>query len=249
MYSFYKPSEETLLQDASLLLHNKTRSKSSVTTIPNLTLSRIFKEYNVTLEEFKRDERRKRSLKRCHYYSLNDRPRKNPPVDNHAYVPELSARLENDNNITDGARRCARKIAELTYRRNRVGRSLDITVTYLMKALDRCRRTIQRYLSNLEREGYIRIDVVYGQQTRMCIGLIIHLQKQLFTKHHKDKWPQKLLKPGATKKSHKYSFIINNGDNFNITSRNEWAVKCMDGVFKSLMKTIPLFDDKNLKPI
>lgn len=249
MYNSYKPSEEELLHDASMLLKNKTRFKSSVSAIPNITLSSIFNKANISLKQFKKENRRKRSLQTCHYYSLYERPRKKPPVDNDAYVPELSARLDNDNNLTDGARRCARKIAELTYRNNRVGRSLDVTVTYLMKALDRCRRTIQRYLANLEREGYIRIDVAYGQRTRMCIGLVIHLQKQLFTRHHKDKWPQKLLKPGATKESHKYSFNINNKDNFKITSRHEWAIKCMDGVFKSVMKTIPLFEGKNLNPI
>ena len=40
-------------------------------------------------------------------------------------------RIDNDPNLTDGARRCARKLAELTYSQNREGRALPVTVTYL----------------------------------------------------------------------------------------------------------------------
>jgi len=52
------------------------------------------------------------------------------------YVPELAARLERDRNLCDGARRCARILAEYTYRR-RDGRSAHITVTYLVRGLCR----------------------------------------------------------------------------------------------------------------
>ncbi len=87
--------------------------------------------------------------------------------DSGAYVPEMAARIDDDPNLTDGARRCARKLAELTYRANRSGRSLDVTVTYLMRALGKCRRTVQTYLRLLEREGYIRVEVVCGARSRM----------------------------------------------------------------------------------
>ena len=60
-------------------------------------------------------ERRKRSLQTCHRPSLYERPRFAPPKDTGAYVPEMAARLEDDRNLTDGARRCARKLAEYTY--------------------------------------------------------------------------------------------------------------------------------------
>jgi hypothetical protein len=40
-----------------------------------------------------------------------------PPITN--YVPTLSARLEDDRRLTHGARRCTRKLAEYTYRRDR----------------------------------------------------------------------------------------------------------------------------------
>jgi len=50
-------------------------------------------------------ERRMRSLRKCHLPSLYQRPRHAPPEDTGAYVPVMSARLDNDPNLTDGARR------------------------------------------------------------------------------------------------------------------------------------------------
>src|SRR5579871_6893482 len=98
--------------------------------------------------------RRERSLRHCHM-PAEQKPRHPSPRDTGAYVPETAARIENDLNLTDGARRCARKLAEYVYRKNREGREAEITVNYLAKALGRCRRTVQRYLRQLEREGYI----------------------------------------------------------------------------------------------
>ena len=119
--------------------------------------------------------RRKRSLQTCHRYVLTERPRKPAPRETGAYVPELAARIDNDPNLTDGARRCARKLAELTYRQNREGRTLPVTVTYLARALGRCRRTVQRYLRQLESEGYVAVDVIASQRSRMCVGLVVRL--------------------------------------------------------------------------
>jgi hypothetical protein len=171
---------------------------------------------------------------------LYERARFDPPRETGAYVPELAARLEDDRNITDGARRCARKLAEETYRRNRAGRSLEITVTYLMKALGKCRRTVQRYLRLLEREGYIGVDVVRGARSRLCTGLIVYLQNPLFARHHTKRWPQRAKFPGATGKSQNQKqtdFKIKAGVPI---CRKSWALKCMDGVYRSLMKTTPL---------
>jgi hypothetical protein len=120
-------------------------------------------------------DRRRRSLNTCHRYAQTRRPRKAPPRASRAYVPELAARLEDDPNLTDGARRCARKLAELIYRQNREGRSLPVTVTYLAKALGRCCRTVQRYLRQLEREGYVSVDVIVSQRARMCVGLVVRV--------------------------------------------------------------------------
>jgi hypothetical protein len=184
-------------------------------------------------------ERSRRSLQRCHYYSLYERPRFAPPKDSGAYVPEMAARIDDDRNLTDGARRCARKLAEYTYRHDREGRAAEITVTYLMRALGRCRRSIQRYLRLLEREGYIRVDVVHGHRTRMCTGLVVQLLAPLFPRHHADRWPAKLGIPGATKESQKKRFIDSTGAGLVRIPVQSWALRCMDGVFRSLMKTLP----------
>ena len=53
-------------------------------------------------------ERRQRALNTGHRYAEMERQRKPSPQDSRAYVPELSARLDDDPKLTDGARRCAR---------------------------------------------------------------------------------------------------------------------------------------------
>lgn len=185
-------------------------------------------------------ERSRRSRNTCHRYALTERPRKAPPRDSGAYVPELAARIEDDPNLTDGARRCARKLAELTYRQNRAGRALPVTVTYLAKALGRCRRTVQRYLRQLEREGYVAVEVVASQRSRMCIGLIVRLCAPLLAAHHRQSWPGSLGNPGATAESQNkrfHSSIQTNGQRISV---HHWAVRCMDGVFRAFMATDPL---------
>jgi len=178
----------------------------------------------------KDEDRRRRSLRSCHV-PAEPKPRHAPPRDSGAFVPELAARIEDDRNLTDGARRCARKLAEYIYRKNRVGRAGDITVTWLMRALGKSRRTVQRYLRQLEREGYIAVEVVHAR-TRMCAGLFVELLAPLFPRHHRQKWPQKLMKPDAPPLSQNYRFK----DKY---SRESWALRCMDGVFRSFMKTLP----------
>ena len=186
------------------------------------------------------EERRRRSLQTCHRHGLYERPRCDPPRESGAYVPELAARLEDDRNLTDGARRCARKLAEETYRHNRAGRSLEVTVTYLMQALGKCRRTVQRYLRLLEREGYIGVDVVRGARSRLCTGLIVYLLNPLFARHHAKRWPQNAAIPGATQKSQNQRFKgFTTGSGARI-SRKAWALRCMDGAYRALMKTAPL---------
>ncbi|MCC7292863.1 MAG: hypothetical protein IT449_12450 [Phycisphaerales bacterium] len=184
-------------------------------------------------------ERRERSLRTCHRYALSEEPRYRPPVDNGAYVPEMAARIEDDRNVTDGARRCARKLAEYTYRQNRESRAAEITVTYLMRALGRCRRTVQRYLRNLEREGYIRVSVLRGHRSRMCCGLVVQLLSPLFPRHHRERWPGKAAVPDATRKSQKDRLRDLRGQKVVRIPVQEWALRCMDGVYRSLMKTIP----------
>jgi hypothetical protein len=125
-------------------------------------------------------ERQRRSLHSCHL------PAEAQPLrrrrQNGAYVPQLSACVEDDPNLSDGARRCARKIAEIVHRCGRETRSAEITVTFLMKALRRDRRTVQRYLRQLERGGYIVVDVLKWR-TRICAGLAIRVLAPLRPRH------------------------------------------------------------------
>jgi DNA-binding transcriptional ArsR family regulator len=161
------------------------------------------------------------------------KPLQASPRQSSAYIPELAAQIEDDPNLTDGARRCARKLAEYVYRRDRETRSAEITVTYLMRSLRKSRRTVQRYLRQLERAGYICVQVIHAG-TRMCAGLLVALLTPLFARHHRQHWPHKLGNPDVPRKSHNHRLRIR-------YSRESWALRCMDGVFRSLMKTLPPF--------
>ena len=185
-------------------------------------------------------ERRRRSLQTSHRYALTERPRKAALRATNAYVPELSARLDNDPDLTDGARRCARKLAELTYRSRRETRALPVTVSYLARALGRCRRTVQRYLRQLEAEGYVAVNVVASPRSRMCVGLIVQLLTPLLPAHHRDRWPGTLANPGVTPTSHNQSHQYRLQANTCRLTVDQWALRCMNGVFRSLMKTNPL---------
>lgn len=185
-------------------------------------------------------DRGQRSLNTCHRYAAAEPVRKPSPPETRAYVPELSARIEDDPNLTDGARRCARKLAELTYRKNRDARVLPVTVTYLGLCLGRCRRTVQRYLRQLEREGYVTVQVVASARSRLCIGLMVWLRAPLLAAHHRDRWPASQANPGATPESQIKRFKGYSGQKVYRLSVEHWALRCMDGVFRSFMKTNPL---------
>jgi hypothetical protein len=178
----------------------------------------------------KDQDRRQRSLRSCHL-PAEPKQLQAQPRDSGAYVPEMAARIEDDPNLTDGARRCARKLMQYVYRKDRTARAADITVTWLMKALGKERRTVQRYLRQLERAGYITVEVVHAR-TRMCAGLFIALLAPLFPRHHRQKWPAKLMEPDVSRESQNNRLRIK-------YSRESWALRCMDGVFRSLMKTLP----------
>lgn len=186
------------------------------------------------------NDRRQRSLQTCHRYAATERPRRAISNTGNGYVPELAARIEDDPNLTDGARRCARKLAELTYRQNREGRVLPVTVTYLARALGRCRRSVQRYLRQLEEGGYVAVEVVASPRSRMCIGLMVRLLTPLLAAHHRQSWPQNARNPGATPESLNHRFRLLFQGKASSMSVDQWALRCMDGVFRSLMKTKPL---------
>ena len=176
------------------------------------------------------EDRRQRSLRSCHL-PAEPKPRHAQPRDSGAYVPEMAARIDDDRNLTDGARRCARKIMEYAYRKNRESREAEITVTYLAKALGRCSRSVQRYLRQLEAAGYISVAVIHAR-TRMCAGLLVEVLAPLFPRHRRQEWPQKLMESDTTRESE------NNRLRYKY-SRESWALRCMDGVFRSFMKTLP----------
>jgi hypothetical protein len=235
MLNTYHPTESELMEEARRLLRQRlTRIAPTFPAAEPYT-----SVTNLHGPSPEKAQRRKRSLQSCHRPSLNERERHPAPQESGAFVPEAAARIEDDPNLTDGARRCARKLMEETYRRNRAGRSLEITVSYLGRALGKCRRTVQRYLRRLEEEGYVSIDVAAGAGSRLCVGLVIKLLAPLFPRHHKERWPETVRDSGATPESLNQRFKI-------LVPRDSWAQRCMDGVFRALMKTNPL---KDLPPV
>lgn len=245
MLETYTPSESELMEEA----HRALRERNAGNPPPLRPTAKPIEYRNASSGPSPETAARwQRSLQTCHRYSLHERQRHARPKDAGAYVPELSANLENDRNLTDGARRLARKLAETIYRQNREGRFTEITVTYLMNALRRSRRTVQRYLRLLEREGYIHTEVVRGVRSRLCTGLMIALCKPLFARHHQSEWPCKLRNPGASKESQNNRTLDFRGKGARLSVR-QWSLLCMDGVFRAFMKTDPLGVMKTTPPL
>ncbi len=186
-----------------------------------------------------RQRRRARSLQTCHRPAFKAESR-GPTRDTKSYVPQFSARLLNDPGLTDGARRCAIKLLELAYRRDRAGRSFRGTVSYLAKALGRSERAVQTYLAQLRSRGYIRHEVLTSERARMCVGVLITLLKPLFAAHHEASWPH------HAKASSMNSGVKGTSENYRQDSKQrragarmsaeQWALACMNGVFRALMK-------------
>ena len=148
-----------------------------------------------------------------------------------AYVPSLSEQLDRDPNLNDGARRCGRILGAYVYRRHRDARSAQITVTWIARRMGVCRRSVQRYLRQLEGAGYIGVTVC-ASRARMCIGIIVDLLAPLLPRHG---WPQTLGKPAATNSSQNYRFK----DKYRRISREQWAANVQEGLFRSLMNKLP----------
>lgn len=224
-------------------------------------------------EDEKRDralyeERRTRSLTHCHTPALGYWKgdwhetfekglciERRMPLETGGYTPELPSHIWRDQDLTDGSRRCLAVIIENTYRENRGQRWLATTVSYLMKALGRSRRTIQNYLRQLEVCGYISCQVLIGEKSRMCNGLKIALEKLSFARHHKKQWPTKqrippqqtqeareLMKnrrlPDAQLDSLNYFSEIYIKDYIPSQSIAFWAAKCMMAIFQRNMQTL-----------
>ena len=181
-------------------------------------------------------ERSERSRRHCH---LPAEPKKSRfPANSAGYrrirAGNEGARIDNDRNLTDGARLCGGKVMGFVHRKNRAGRAEDLPVSDL-KALGRCRRSVQGYLRELEREGYIEALVVPSERTRMCFGLLIRLLDPLFPRHRRDGWPEKGGIPDAQKDSQIYSSRSRRKP----IPRRIWAFFCCEGVWRSYMKTLP----------
>ena len=72
---------------------------------------------DITIEAQPRTLRGKNEARRLRSYRTCWLPAEAPisytaPRESGAYVPETAARLDDDRNLSDGARRCARKIAQ-----------------------------------------------------------------------------------------------------------------------------------------
>jgi hypothetical protein len=90
---------------------------------------------------------------------------------------------------------------------------------------------VQRYLRQLEQAGYISVAVIHAR-TRMCAGLLVEVLEAMFPRHRRQRWPQKLMDSDTTPESQ------NNRLRYKY-SRESWSLRCMDGVFRSFMKTLP----------
>jgi hypothetical protein len=190
------------------------------------------------LTEQRRFARRQRSLHTCH------RPAVVAPTlqyrsNTGAYVPQFSARLLNDPRLSDGARRCAAKLLEISYRKDREGRTFKGTVLYLAKCLHRSERAVQTYLAQLRAGGYIRHQVIRSERARMCVGIFITLLEPLFPRHHTHEWPVKLAKSGVKKDSQNYTPNILKKEFQGLLDVQHWSMLCMDGVLRALMKSLP----------
>ena len=189
-----------------------------------------------------RQRRRARSLQTCHRPAFKAESR-GPASETKAYVPQFSARLLNDPALSDGARRCAIKLLELAYRRDRAGRNFRGTVSYLAKALGRSERAVQTYLAQLRGRGYIRHEVLTSERARMCIGVLITLLKPLFAAHHEASWPVHAkaasMNSGVKGFSENYRPDSKQRRGGGRMSAEQWALACMNGVFRALMKDGP----------
>ena len=182
-------------------------------------------------------ERSQRSLCSCHRTSATHFCKERyPKPETRAYTPETRASVDEDRNLNANADKTVRFLMRHAYQKARETRIIRITVSYIAKVLKRACRTIQRHIRSLEEEGYIKVEVISSSVTGMVACLEITLLSPLFPDHHKEKWPHKLENPrnsDTTFLSDKQSLIIYSRKE----NRDSWAIRCMNGVYKALMKT------------
>ncbi|MEM9409507.1 MAG: hypothetical protein AAGA30_00170 [Planctomycetota bacterium] len=183
-------------------------------------------------------------------FSWLETPRYGEPDDSNDYVPQVAMKLIKDRNLTDSSRRIAQFVLRYAYQDNREGRFIGMTVSFIMKGLSLSRRTVQRSLTLLETRGYFRCEVAKAEQTRMCVGLIIHLQMTLLPKHHQMNWPERRGNSGASKLPHKqnqfYKTIYSAKQRL---SRLNWAIKCMNSIARRSCTVLETAGGGRFKPI
>lgn len=199
----------------------------------------------VQADKLAQHRRKERALQTSHRFRWS-RPPYPAPRETNEYVPEMSMKIVKDRNLTGSARRIVQFLMRHAYQDNRAGRSIALTVTFIMEGLQLSRRTVQRSLTLLESQGYIHCLVARGDRSRMCVGLLIELLRPLFPKHHQEKWPVRAVNAGASKSPYKQRIQVSIQKAQNKTPRHLWSVRCMDGIFRSFMKTNPLLTAHNL---
>ena len=180
--------------------------------------------------------KQERSLTTCHRYRFDTTPLY-PMPDTRGYTPEISERVDLDQNLNSAERDTLRFIIRTAFRQARHSRRLNVTVSFIARGRVRCTRAIQNHLRQLERAGYIAASVVINAATKMTECLEIVLLEAVFPEHHQVRWPEKLENSGVHFSSHKENPLIY------IRERvHDWAMRCMNGVFRSYMKRKPLLD-------
>src|ERR1700733_16022045 len=115
----------------SLLWQNSKKTQALFAAVFCGLKSGVFSHNKEKTMHDKDPVRHRRSLRGCHMPAELNSPHASPRP-TAAYIPELASAIDNDKNLTDGARRGGRKLSEYIYRENRDGRCAEITVTYLM---------------------------------------------------------------------------------------------------------------------
>ena len=93
-------------------------------------------------------------------------------------------------------------------------------------------KTARQFLSALKPEQPIQSLHFATLNEHTAANELSELLAPLLPRHYRQKWPGKLMDSDAPQMSQ------NNRPRYKY-SRESWALRCMDGVFRSFMKTLP----------
>ena len=137
------------------------------------------------------------------------KPRHPSPRDTGAYVPEMAARIDNDPNLTDGARTLRPQAGGIHLQprpRNREGRNhghLPDEGSRRMPA-HRAALSAPAGTRRLYRASWSSVRA-YAHVRRSCSSALLD---PLFPRHRRQKWPAKAGNPEATRKSQNHRLKI-----------------------------------------